>query len=235
MNACLGCGKELPEGRKCCSVACVHQSMRSAPRLCKGCKGPLPGRLRTQYCTKKCEILSKRTTEEPGPVLGTRWVALTKGRFALVDEEDFEMVTRYSWYTHESRGGTYARSWTPKPDRKPLRLHHLVLGLEPGSGQMVEHKNQDGLDCRKENIRLCTESQNRMNTKKKFGRSKYKGVSWFRGGKWKAGIRASNQFHFLGYFDDEIEAAKAYDSKCRELHGMFGRYNFPEPGEHSSM
>jgi hypothetical protein len=62
------------------------------------------------------------------------------------------------------------------------------------------------------------------------GTSKYKGVSWYsRGKKWVAVVQFNKKRHHLGYFTDEIAAAKAYDKKAKVLHGEFACLNFPTP------
>ena len=103
-------------------------------------------------------------------------------------------------------------------------MHRVILSLEQGDSA-VDHKNGDGLDNRKTNLRLATPSQNNMN---KLGRrgstSKYKGVSLCGGGskKWRARIKHDS----LGRFENEVEAALAYDEKAQQIFGEFAKLNF---------
>lgn len=203
--------------------------MKSPARECRGCGGPLGGRLRDQYCSKVCEVGSKRTSPEPDPIPGTKWIHLTKGKFALVDVEDYERANIHPWYLHEGRSTYYARSWIPSEDgRKSLRLHHLVLNIKSGSGILVDHCNHDGLDCRKENLFPVDESGNRLNTLQKGGKTPYKGVTPVKNNRFKAAVRHNRRQYYLGYHATMEKAAIVYDRKAREL-GGFTRFNFPIP------
>jgi len=107
-----------------------------------------------------------------------------------------------------------------------VRLH----GTEISDGQEVDHINGDKLDNRwPENLRVATRSQNTANSKPHTGTSRYKGVSWNkRDRRWKAQIRHNGKLLYLGYFTDQIEAAKAYDTAALRLHGEYARCNFPQ-------
>jgi hypothetical protein len=97
-------------------------------------------------------------------------IPLTKGKFAIVDDEDFERVAAFKWTASlESRATKwYAVRWTRKHERGnarrvKVRLSHFVLGIAPGSlepGLVVDHLNDDGLDNRKSNLRVCTQAEN---------------------------------------------------------------------------
>jgi hypothetical protein len=110
-------------------------------------------------------------------------------------------------------------------------LHRFILGAAPGT--MIDHKNGNGLDCTRENLRLATRSQNQHNAGRRMyagaRSSRFKGVHWHRvTGKWVAQIMAARKYHYLGLFIDEEQAARAYDAAARELHGEFAQLNFPE-------
>lgn len=92
----------------------------------------------------------------------------------------------------------------------------------------TDHINGNGLDNRRKNIRICTQSQNCQNRRIIYGTaSKYKGVSWFRPtGKWRATIKNKRKSISLGYFEKEINAALMYDRKAKELFGEFANVNF---------
>lgn len=93
---------------------------------------------------------------------------------------------------------------------------------------VCDHINHNGLDNRKNNLRTCTRQQNTHNQKpRKKGTSKYKGVDWNkRQKKWRARIYYRGKCHYLGYFNNEIDAALTYDKKAKELFGEFACLNF---------
>ena len=124
-------------------------------------------------------------------------------------------------------------TWKPDPrgylrtsiNRKTVYLHRFILGNPKGFD--VDHINGDYSDNRRENLRVCTTSQNCMNQRKSANRSSiYKGVSWFKNvGKWAVQIRKEGKRHYFGYFDDEIKAAEVYNEKAKDLFGEFALLN----------
>ena len=161
-------------------------------------------------------------------------IELTQGQHAIVDTEDFEQLNKHKWYANKIGHSYYAcrgSSWNKEKDQwnEILRMHRVVLGLKKGDGFEVDHINGDGLDNRRCNLRLVTKQQNRWNqaTSKK-GTSKYKGVSWdTTRDKWQAGITINGKRFALERFDNEVEAAKAYDKRARIEFKDFARLNFP--------
>jgi hypothetical protein len=96
---------------------------------------------------------------------------------------------------------------------------------------VIDHINYNGLDNRKANLRLATRTQNNRHTRRinKTGSSKYKGVNWYtREKRWVAKITADGKTFPIGYFKDEIEAARAYDEAAKTYHGDFAALNFPD-------
>jgi hypothetical protein len=111
-------------------------------------------------------------------------------------------------------------------NHKAIYMHNQIMQPEPG--KVVDHENHNGLDNSRSNLRLASRSQNCYNRKKKTGvRSRYKGVSYVKGRKkWRVYISYNGQRIHLGYFDNEIDAAKAYDEAAKLYHGKFAVLNF---------
>lgn len=146
-------------------------------------------------------------------------------RYALVDIEDYERVTRSKWGL-DGRG--YARATTLKfLAAHHRRMHAYVLRVQPG--ERIDHINGDTLDNRKQNLRLATAAQNSRNSRRPniVGKtSRFKGVCWTVDGDcWLANITADGQQHRLGRFSSEEDAARAYDEAALRLFGEFARTN----------
>jgi hypothetical protein len=155
---------------------------------------------------------------------------LGRGLYALVDAEDYDLVMQYRWNAQvfpKSRT-IYAQGWPPKDTGlpRPWALHRLVMGARRGDPE-IDHKNGDGLDCRKDNLRRATRSQNAANTGLgSRNKSGYKGVNWYpRYGKWRAAITSQGRRKTLGYFTSIEDAARAYDEAALRLHGEFALTN----------
>lgn len=176
---------------------------------------------------------SPRSAPEPPPVNSARWIPLSKGLFALVDEADFEWVNRYVWHASEGAHTYYARrSRTINGKSYRYFLHRVLVGAP--DGMQVDHINGDGLDCRRSNLRICTVKQNHRNLAVQssyFGKpktSRFKGVSWCKFKcKWRAGIYSDGKRKSLGYFDCEEDAARRYDAEAIKVFGEYARLNFP--------
>jgi len=153
-------------------------------------------------------------------------IPLTQGKFALVDDEDFERVNQFKWQAHCERSIWYTLRSLPRREGKRLvmRLHRLILNAPPN--MQVDHINGNGLDNRKENLRLCTHSQNNWNRIKKRGSSKFKGVHWHKVGKqWSSQICYNRKKIYLGLFQDPATAAKVYDDAAKKYFGVFAKTN----------
>lgn len=153
-------------------------------------------------------------------------IPLTKGKVALIDFEDYERVSKLKWHAGKSHNTWYASHTAGKwPHQKRILLHRFILNCPAGVG--VDHANLDGLDCRRDNIRLATDSQNMANRRKKDGcSSQFKGVFWVKKkSRWRSQIQVDNRGHKLGYFTSEIDAAIAYNAAAVEAFGEFARLN----------
>lgn len=145
-------------------------------------------------------------------------IPLGHGQFAIVDDEDYEKVSRHKWHTMANREGTHTYAVTK------LRMHRLVI--DAPLGYMVDHINGDTLDNRKANLRLCTNSQNQQNTASRGGTSKYKGVSFQKkSGMWVGAFQYDGKRHYCGMWDSEDDAARAVDKKRGEVCGDFASKN----------
>ncbi len=147
-----------------------------------------------------------------------------KHGIAKFDIEDVALVRAFRWHSVMSGDGkrTYASALIAG---RTTYMHQLILNTKGDT----DHINMNGLDNRRQNLRKATRSQNMANAKSKRGTSQYKGVSKFkRNGKWQAHIMVDYKNRFLGYFDDEAEAARAYDRAAREAWPEHARLNLPE-------
>lgn len=151
---------------------------------------------------------------------------LTRGAVAFVDDADFALIARQTWYC--TKQGYAAR----KPDRECFLMHRELM--KAPRGVEVDHINGDTLDNQRSNLRLCTHTQNMRNRRRNArSRSRFKGVTCRFGPKWPknnyvAEIRLNGKSTYLGIFATEEIAAKAYDEAAREYHGEFARLNFPD-------
>jgi hypothetical protein len=139
-----------------------------------------------------------------------RKIPLSQGLFALVDDEDFEYLNQWKWYAAKGEHTTYAQR-TDRSTGKKLTVRMAQAILKTKDKQLTDHKDGNGLNNQRYNIRACTRHQNAMN-KRIVNRGKtsiYRGVSWYpRYNKWKAYILSGKDRKHIGYFVNEIEAAK---------------------------
>ena len=162
---------------------------------------------------------------------GFRKIGLTKGEYAIVDAADYEELSKYKWHVAGNGKMLYAqrmaRSKCPGQRQYKVKMHRQIMNVP--EGLFVDHINHNGLDNRRSNLRIVTKMQNNWNKRKlKTGcSSKYKGVSFFkRSGKWQARIVHNGKNIFIGQYDDEESAARAYDEKAKKLFGEYAATNF---------
>lgn len=149
-------------------------------------------------------------------------IPLTQGQVAIVDDEDFGVLSAYKWHAHwMPRSKTfYARR---EEAGVIISMHRIVCGVGPG--QEVDHRDHNGLHNWRNNLRPCTTQQNIWNQRKKKSRSAWKGVKPC-GSKWRAQITVSGKRIHLGYYVEEKDAAIAYDKAARRYFGEFAYLNF---------
>jgi len=108
-------------------------------------------------------------------------------------------------------------------------MHRVIMKLNFGDKRQVDHINGNGIDNRRNNLRICTQSQNNQNQRTQIclKSSKYKGVLWHKCCKrWMAQIKLNKKNKYIGLFKNEIDAAHAYDREAKELFGEYAKTNF---------
>lgn len=159
----------------------------------------------------------------------SREIALTQGKFAIVDDEDYEEISLFKWHAALRWRTWYAERATPKSEglARTTSIHRQLLN--PGSS-FIDHINGNGLDNRRENLRLCDSRTNTYNRQKHMNCSSlFKGVYLHKAsGMWRAQIKLNGIRRSLGAFKLEIEAALAYDKAARDSFGEFAKLNFEE-------
>jgi hypothetical protein len=149
---------------------------------------------------------------------------LTKGKVALVDDEDYKFLIQWKW--NFSSTGYAARNGGTYKKRKNIKMHRLIMRAT--SGMEVDHINGNRLDNRRCNLRICTRSQNHCNVGlSSRNTSGFKGIV-FDYKTWNAKITKNGKRIHLGCFKNKEDAARAYDRAAKELFGEFAKLNFNE-------
>lgn len=157
-------------------------------------------------------------------------IELTKGYKAIVDDEDFEYLNQFSWHTRIVKNTQYAKRTIRFPKATTINMHREIMNCP--LNMMVDHINGNGLDNRKENLRICTRSNNLMNSSKPKSKatSQYKGVhklklknpNWKC---WRSEIRLNKKAIYVGLFNTEKEAALAYNEAAKKYFGEYAKLN----------
>lgn len=167
-------------------------------------------------------------------------ITLTQNKKTVIDEVDADLAEQVKWFAHRRRDGPNQRWYALgntriKGKRRSILLHRLImeriLGRFLKTGEHVDHINHDGLDNRRQNLRIANTQENNYNSRKGTNgkTSIYKGVFWHKQHKkWYAHIRKDKKSHFLGLYRNELDAAKAYDKAAKDMYGKFACLNLPE-------
>jgi hypothetical protein len=158
-------------------------------------------------------------------------ISLTRGKFAIVDDEDYEWLSQWKWhYTKASRGTSdgYACRGIYQDGKTSIISMHRLLMDAPDDLQ-VDHIDGNGLNNRRSNLRLATPSQQAANRNRWKSSRPFRGVRWVaRKKKWRAEITIDGKVRHIGYFHDPIVAALAYDERAIRQFGEFARPNFSD-------
>lgn len=208
-----GCGLEAPIAKQTCSRDGYQKGERKRFIRWHQVVAPNPAREIT-IDGKKCFA-----------------IYLEDGYEAIVDANDYPLVSECRWFLKRGHRNNYARR---KETSGYLGMHALLLAIE--AGMQPDHINCNGLDNRRCNLRPATPKENQRNRKKVNGRSRFKGVSWDRKRKmWESYIHVGGKKKSLGMFSDEEHAGHMYDEAARTYYKEFARLNFPKDGERGCL
>ena len=142
----------------------------------------------------------------------TKQIPLTQGKFALVDNDVYDGLNKHKWYARKGKKTYYARRnvWNGK-EQVAILMHRQILGLYYRDGKITDHKNRNGLDNRRENLRVVSNMENMHNhgghTRNMSG---YNGVFWDkRRNKWRAQIGVNGKPVYLGIYNNIKDAIEA--------------------------
>lgn len=186
------------------------------------------------HCTKARFPAKPRRQSRTIKVEGVlcRTVPLSDGSEAIVNIRDFTAVSKYYWNFNSKSDHSYVNA---RVDGITVRLHELIKRTP--SGFVIDHRNGDRRDNRRNNLRVCRQRRNMCNlVKRKNCTSSKRGVSWHKdSSKWIAQITHAGVNEYIGSFLNEKEAAIAFDKRARKLFGTFGSFNYPQINERSAL
>jgi len=152
-----------------------------------------------------------------------RKIKLTRGKLALIDNEDFEYLNQWKWHWD---GEYAARTIKFNGITHKITMHRLILNNIP-KGKESDHINRDKLDNRRNNLRIVSNAENQMNKNlQKNNRSGVRGICWYgKYDKWQTRIGFGGKKMFLGYFSNIKDAIEIYNTTSKKLYGKFTYIN----------
>ena len=154
-------------------------------------------------------------------------IQLTQGKVAIVDDEDYDYLMQWKWYVCNKRYKFYAVRNIPISNNKQtiISMHRLIM--KPDKGMVIDHLDGNPLNNQKNNLRICTHSDNMRNCKISIkNTSGYKGVSFLKKkNTYKSAIKFNKKTIYLGLFTNPVDAARAYNAAALKYHGEFAHLN----------
>jgi hypothetical protein len=240
IQLCKHCNNPIPKYRKSyCSPKCLAEDMKSEHIRCLNCGNLFPPvRKTSKYCCLDCfnqsRINKSHSMIEPVVILGARWVSLTQGKFALIDEIDYIDVIQYNWCAVKVRANSRGEVYYAKRTDIPVYLHRYLI--DPLVFEEVDHLDGNGLNCRRQNLIPTSRSSNQSNRLVVVNKSSgFKGVHATNSGKWVVRLCKNKVERCLGTYDNAEDAAYIYDNFVRKYKDPSSTYNFPEIGERSAI
>jgi hypothetical protein len=203
------------------------------PKNVNACPKCRKGKSRAALLCKSCSMKSKRAPRLKRVFIiegeRCRKISLTHNLYAIVDEADYEWLSKLPWQASKSHRGGHYYVTTHSPQHKgQIRMHRLILGILNTKWE-GDHHNSDSLDHRRSNLRICKRLENSRNRKRSSDNtSGYTGVHWNpKRRHWIATVNINKRVKQLGSFRTAIEAALVRDAAARAHYGEFAKLNFP--------
>ena len=159
-----------------------------------------------------------------------RKIYLGEGLFTILGLRDYYRLSKFNWYIGGQGSKYYALRTVIEGDEiKTIRMHREIM--KAPAGLVVDHRNSNSLDNLRSNLRIATQGENTKNRRKTKSKtsSQFRGVYFDRhAGRWASRIKSNGKDIWLGLYDKEIDAAKAYDAGAKKYHGEFAHLNFPD-------
>lgn len=155
----------------------------------------------------------------------SKQIPLTQGKFAIVDDENYDWLSRYKWHAVKNYNNCYAARKIYKDGKWiTISMHREILN--PPADMETDHVGHDGLNNRISNLRIATRAENQHNRRSQGHSSKFKGITWLKNNKkWVSRISFNCGNIYLGCFNSETDAAKAYNEMAKKLFGEYACLN----------